>query len=514
MQFGRIGLRLVPPKAETQRPVRPSDPGLEVTRETQTPLSETAPEPRVDAAPRKSSWRSPLLRQGLKRSKFTDWRPRTWPSRSNVPDLSVSDEGSFDSGTPPAELRSQGTEVFGNLFDLGDLESDYRRHHLADDIAQSRILYLIWLVASIAFIYFDYLVLGLTDDFVDIVFVRSTFALATMASILVFRRITNVQHYDWLTLGLSLSMAGYVYAINASRPSDYFANYIIDILMPLSMFLVIPSRLLFCSIAACTFSAADIFSLFVDRPDVPPMLRNVVIAANILAILMGFLVAARVNTYRRRAYRLYRDEISSRRLIEKIASVDDLTGSMTRRSFLGALEHELLRSRRFARSLTVIVMDLDAFKLVNDSHGHHAGDELLREFAATVASLKREIDVFGRLGGEEFCLMLPETPVGGALLVAERIRETWSSMEHPFEGSILRSTASMGVATLAKSDEDHQTLLRRADALLYTAKRAGRNRVVGEDGTMTGGDVSDDHSSTASATSGDMTGSSPRFSSS
>ncbi len=463
---------------------------------------------------RKAPSRPGLLPRRASDGPISDWRPRTWASRARDVDHSGTGEGSFDSVRPDGQAGRQSVEVLGFLIDLGDLESEYRLHHLADDAAQSRIAYLLWLISSLTLIYFDYLVLGPSRELAAMVAVRLIYTCTIIAAIMFMRRVTNVRTYEWMTLGISLVMAAYVYAINASRPPDYFANFVLDILFPLSMFLVIPNRLLFSTISACGFFAFDLVSLFIDRQGVPPMFRNVVVVSNVLAIILGFLVAARVNSFRRRAYRLYRDEISSRRLIERIASIDDLTGSLTRRSFLGALEHELLRSRRFGRALTVIVMDLDAFKLVNDSHGHHAGDELLREFAATVSALKREIDVFGRLGGEEFCLMLPETPLGGAALVAERIRESWASLKLPFEGAILGSTVSIGVATLRDTDEDYHSLLRRADGFLYEAKRAGRNRVVVEDGIGPDAKATDDYPSTDSATSGDMTGASPRFSSS
>lgn len=414
-------------------------------------------------------------------------------------DVSGPGEGSFENPLSERDVRRPASEVFGFLIDLGDSENDYRLHHLADDIAQSRIAYFLWFVTNVSLIAFDYLLLGPSQAFAGVLLARLVFAAAIGAALVIFRRITTVRSYELMTLGFSLVMAAYVYAINASRPPDYFANFVLDIIFPLCAFLVIPNRLFFCTISAVAFLACNLVTLFVDRQGVPPMFRNVVIVANVLFIILGFLVAARVNSFRRRAYRLYRDEISSRRMIERIASIDDLTGSMTRRSFLAALDHELRRSRRFGRVLTVILMDLDAFKLVNDGHGHHAGDELLRTLAKTVSTHKREIDMFGRLGGEEFCLMLPETPLDGAVLVAERIRESWASMEHPFEGAVLRSTVSIGVATLAKTDEDHHALLRRADALLYTAKRAGRNRVAGDDSTATDGIASDDLSSTASS---------------
>lgn len=165
-------------------------------------------------------------------------------------------------------------------------------------------------------------------------------------------------------------------------------------------------------------------------------------------------------------------------VVQRQASTDDLTGLVNRRRFIEALQAEIERARRFGSLLTVILTDLDDFKRVNDEFGHHGGDIVLRSFADLMRSHMREVDVPGRIGGEEFAILLPETDAEGAASVAERMRQSLGAVSLPVEGDrSVRVTASFGVASLqaAQSGDD---LLRAADAALYQAKADGKNRVI------------------------------------
>lgn len=158
--------------------------------------------------------------------------------------------------------------------------------------------------------------------------------------------------------------------------------------------------------------------------------------------------------------------------IEYLASHDALTGALTRRALIDTCERELERCRRKGHSMSLLMIDLDNFKAINDSHGHQAGDRVLVDFVARVTALLRRPDHFGRFGGEEFVALLPETSLEDAQIVAERIRADIAGA-----GVQPWCTVSIGVAV---SSADHATvdaLLGRADTALYAAKTAGRNRV-------------------------------------
>jgi two-component system cell cycle response regulator len=165
-------------------------------------------------------------------------------------------------------------------------------------------------------------------------------------------------------------------------------------------------------------------------------------------------------------------------LLAKLAAFDDLTGSYNRRSMFHHLEAELSRSRRYGRSLAVLMADIDHFKRVNDQHGHLVGDRALRWVATTLQNELRSMDFLCRYGGEEFCAILPETNQPGAARAAERIRSALERQEFAVDGVSLALTISVGAASWTPMDnEEIPDLLARADRALLDAKRAGRNRV-------------------------------------
>ncbi|MGE4291229.1 MAG: diguanylate cyclase [Desulfovibrio sp.] len=169
-------------------------------------------------------------------------------------------------------------------------------------------------------------------------------------------------------------------------------------------------------------------------------------------------------------------EVANKRLRE-IANTDELTGVRTRRRLLEIAEREATRSRRYLRPLSLLALDIDHFKRVNDSHGHAVGDEVLRELTKRIESRLRSGDRLGRMGGEEFEVLLPETGLAEAVQTAEKLRSCVATQDLPTSVGGLRITVSFGVATL-RPDEGLDQALLRADKALYKAKQAGRNRVV------------------------------------
>ncbi|MFU8813917.1 MAG: diguanylate cyclase [Pseudomonadales bacterium] len=167
--------------------------------------------------------------------------------------------------------------------------------------------------------------------------------------------------------------------------------------------------------------------------------------------------------------------------LRRLAHTDPLTGLHNRRLFMSRLEEEVLRVRRHAGCLSVLMLDLDYFKLVNDSHGHDAGDRVLQAVAERTAIVKRATDVVARVGGEEFALLLPETDHAGAMHLAQRLRSAIEAIDTvPALGTQVRITASIGIATVSGGSSDPSLLLKRADEALYRAKHAGRNQVCAD----------------------------------
>jgi diguanylate cyclase (GGDEF)-like protein/PAS domain S-box-containing protein len=176
-----------------------------------------------------------------------------------------------------------------------------------------------------------------------------------------------------------------------------------------------------------------------------------------------------------------RDISEQKRLEENLremATTDSLTGLFNRRHFWDLSERELARAKRAYHAVSLLMIDLDHFKSVNDTYGHEVGDRVLKLVADVVLGNLREIDVMGRIGGEEFAVLLPDTGLSDAVMVAERLREAVSREEVASDKGRVSITISIGVAGGSGDPPDLETLLRQADDALYAAKRKGRNRVV------------------------------------
>jgi diguanylate cyclase (GGDEF)-like protein len=167
----------------------------------------------------------------------------------------------------------------------------------------------------------------------------------------------------------------------------------------------------------------------------------------------------------------YHDEIY------RLTTVDGLTQVFNRRSFDESLERELSRCRRYGRTLSLALIDIDKFKHINDEYGHLAGDAVLKEVASTIRRRVRREDVLARFGGEEFALLTPEIDLKGAQSMAEKVRKVVEKHRFVFDGETISVTISCGVSTLGKKGDDAQALIARADERLYEAKERGRNRV-------------------------------------
>jgi diguanylate cyclase (GGDEF)-like protein len=190
--------------------------------------------------------------------------------------------------------------------------------------------------------------------------------------------------------------------------------------------------------------------------------RNILDLAGLLLTVIVIVLAQRLRSANRNLYLL--------------ATIDELTGFSNRRHFLTHLETEVRRSTRYPQPLTLAIFDLDRFKSVNDTYGHAAGDAVLRAMADCLRATFRETDLAGRLGGEEFAILMPATAQDGAVAVCERLRLTVARTAVPAGDATVQATISIGIAA-QRPEEDGTSLLVRADRALYQAKRNGRNRI-------------------------------------
>lgn len=201
-------------------------------------------------------------------------------------------------------------------------------------------------------------------------------------------------------------------------------------------------------------------------------------AVEVLIRVRAQLRAAAELARARTAFETLETTMADNRRLEELATTDPLTRALNRRALADRLAIEMDRARRYASDLAILLIDIDFFKRVNDSAGHLAGDEVLRQIANCIQAAVRTVDIVARYGGEEFVVILPETSPTGAVTFAERLRLGIEAHEFAVGGLEIRLTVSIGISTFPASDiASADDFFARADAAMYRAKQNGRNQV-------------------------------------
>ena len=216
-----------------------------------------------------------------------------------------------------------------------------------------------------------------------------------------------------------------------------------------------------------------------DEPDYPTVVAAAYVGMVVVVLLSSTFLTTRVQSTREHLRRQKAELAQALEQIRQLATHDELTGLLNRRAMLDRMQLEQRRSLRSGSPLLIAQLDIDHFKVVNDTHGHAAGDLVLQSFADTVRRNVRDTDVLARWGGEEFVLLLCDTPAADAVALMERLRQAVQAMQVPVAqgGQPITVTVSIGLARHAPADPLAGTL-ERADQALYAAKAGGRNRVV------------------------------------
>lgn len=163
--------------------------------------------------------------------------------------------------------------------------------------------------------------------------------------------------------------------------------------------------------------------------------------------------------------------------VENLAATDSLTGISNRRHFIETGTIEFERSKRYQHSLSVLMLDIDHFKSINDTFGHQAGDQVLKAITECCSTLLRSSDSFGRLGGEEFSILLPDTDIEAAGTTAQRVLNAVAALKVNYDSQVIRFTTSIGVAQMSMQCKNLEELMNQSDEALYQAKHSGRNRM-------------------------------------
>ena len=375
--------------------------------------------------------------------------------------------------------------MFRNLFsqtliDLQDLEGDYRVFNLQVDKAQSILSMIIASISIAGLLAVD--MLFFKDQpamFRWMVIYRGSFILFTGVMIFAIVKIDKVRIFDRLILSWLATAIVFLVMTNFTRPANYLTTTF-DIIFIFAIYVLSPLKFQTNALFALGFSIITIYIDWFIKAGIDPVTLTVATAAQVVVQILGLGSALQIQSYRRKSFKAYIEEKDAKEMVAYLANIDPLTKSLTRRHFFNIAESEFMRFARYRRPLSVLVIDADSFKEINDTHGHHAGDIVLRSLSLVAMEQKRAQDTFGRLGGEEFGLILPETALEQAKIVADRIQTVWAQTPSNLDGVMIQSTVSVGVAEAGTDDKTFDDILRRADLMMYKAKEQGRNRVVSE----------------------------------
>ena len=284
-------------------------------------------------------------------------------------------------------------------------------------------------------------------------------------SVFIFWAIGNTRHLErWILAFILPFCITMMFALTSPRATTTVFAWVL--LIPILSHLLMGRRLGLLVSAVFMGTAAMIF--FFKYHDAPEMMQPLPIA-NMGLMSLTILAFSHI-------YEITREQSESRLL--KMAQTDALTGLANRARLSDVFEQERKRSLRNGMPLSMLVLDLDHFKEVNDQHGHEAGDLALRHVASTLRDSLRATDLATRLGGEEFAILLTNTTADQAHRVADKIRNAIASHPVPYQDQTIRLTISGGIAQFGPDGADLRSLIGRADQYLYHAKDSGRNRIV------------------------------------
>ncbi len=390
----------------------------------------------------------------------------------------------------PELLAAAVRNPFSLTFVDGESERAYREDRFAKLLGPTRMALVLGILLYSAFGALDrYLI----PEAVDVAwFIR--FAIICPVALAVLAASFARRFRPWIEQATVLSglVAGFgivAMVAYADPPGNYLYYAGLLLVVTFNLVLLRPHIPIAAGVAVVMFAAYEVTAIWVSPSPTAIIISNTVffLAFDALALMANYSLEAytRNDFLQRRVIQEQTARLEEnlvdverrRREAEEHAQIDPLTGLYNRRHFFAMLDYSCRPGWQSARELSVLLLDLDHFKHINDTYGHRVGDQVLQSTAQAMRFGIRQGDVASRHGGEEFAILLPGADLPTATAVAERLREMVERTAIPTDKGAIYITLSVGVATLSMGDADFDALLERADLALYAAKDAGRNRV-------------------------------------
>jgi diguanylate cyclase (GGDEF)-like protein len=374
-----------------------------------------------------------------------------------------------------------------------DLEERFRKETLSRDKTQITIVLVITLFLILGFIAMDLNWIQ-NDNALRITIVsRCVAAVISLGAIWVVQRFSVVKSVDRIVfcwMGINIF---HLLIVNAVRPTGYLPVVVWDLLTIFGIYFFVPIPFHYQMVSAFLLSGGSILIWVIIRIPLTGVYETLaVLTAYIISNIYGIFLSRQMNKSRRQQFMFLvqeselRANLSERAVelekaheeLEQLAMTDSLTGINNRRFFMQLISDEVERTRRYGHPLSLLALDIDNLKEINDMYGHDVGDELLRSFSNHCKSNLRPSDKLARLGGDEFAALLIQTDENTAQIIAERLRGTVEGMEIQINNHKIKTSVSIGLVTATDDILTVEELLNKADEALYQAKNRGRNQVA------------------------------------
>ena len=363
--------------------------------------------------------------------------------------------------------------MFSNTPDDSAVEQFY----LKEDLSHTKIAIIVTICFCLIFIRNDYVFFGISFLFYQAVLARAIFVSLSVGALFFLSKIKTFRQHERLVYVWCSFLIVLCTYINLTRQEDNINFTYLDTVVVLLISIYFPGNVRGKSILAGFMAISDLAILVFVKIPKYALSMEVIFVSYLIAWFLGIVIATKIRKFRYEQYYALVKEHNMRLELEKVAYTDYLTGALNRRKFFELGEHQFNVFEENKAAFSIIMLDVDYFKNLNDKFGHAAGDIFLKVLTKVIVDHKRSSDILGRLGGEEFALILPGTEFKFAIEIAERLRALCENNRTFFNKKVLHATVSIGVTEVWKEDKSFYDVLNRADEALYQAKNKGRNRV-------------------------------------
>lgn len=359
---------------------------------------------------------------------------------------------------------------------LRDLDQECKKYFLKNDTSLTSIS-----IGAVAFVvpplsYLDYIYYGLGPEFFTAVALEGLFVVLSVFLIFYFIHNTQLRSYETLVFLWSMILALAALFADFLQPTRITENVLISELLIIAFYMLIANRFIFRIVPVTVITFACIAALFTTNNIASSQEKYLFTITLILLNAAGIVVLSLNNRFKRAEYDSINREKEARRLFEELAGTDPLTGILNRRSFIDHTRMALHRLERYHNSFCLAIFDLDHLKQINDTYGHLAGDQAIREFTSLVEANKRLGDVFGRLGGDEFGFILPGCIQSDAVKIVSRFQKALSAVVIKSPAGDFHASFSAGITEAVAEDRSPDDLMHRADKALYLSKSQKRDQ--------------------------------------